>query len=197
MSEQNRKRMHHWNTPGHAHELTFSCYRRREYFFDHVACEILLEEIERARKIYSFKLWAYVVMPSHVHLLLWPKDAKYDIAKIQSGIKGIMSKRYGKYLAETDVARHDNFLLKKGEFASFLFWQPGGGFDRNLWNPKAIHDSISYIEANPVRRKLASTPEAWRWSSAFGRACNFGLVPDEFHASVVMINAQAQRIGVV
>jgi hypothetical protein len=39
--------------------------------------------------------------------------------------------------------------------------------------------------------------KAWQWSSAFSRVYNFGLVSDEFHAYVVMLNAQAQRIGVV
>ena len=37
----------------------------------------------------------------------------------------------------------------------FHFWQAGGGFDRNLWNPEAIDRAINYIEANPVRANLA------------------------------------------
>jgi hypothetical protein len=53
---------------------------------------------------------------------------------------------------------------KKGNFVchvspgpwekQFIFWQKGGGFDRNLWNAKAIHDSIRYIEA-----KLLHNPD--------------------------------------
>jgi putative transposase len=197
LSSPIRKRIHHWNTPGHAHELTFSCYRRQDYFSDGKACELFMDEVGKAREFYSFRLWAYVIMPNHVHLLIWPVLEKYDISKILSGIKGVMAKQYRKYLLETSSANHGGFLTGTGETASFTFWQPGGGFDRNLWNAKAIHDSIKYIESNPVRKKKVGAPEEWQWSSAFGRTYGIGLVPDEFHAPVLMHNAQSQRIGIV
>lgn len=68
----------------------------------------------------------------------------------------------------------------------FRFWQPGGGFDRNLWEPKAIHAAIGYIEANPVRKKLAINPEEYQWSSAYARRMNAGLVPDYFNIPVIL-----------
>jgi putative transposase len=79
----------------------------------------------------------------------------------------------------------------------FRFWQHGGGFDRNLWNAKAIHDAINYIEANPVRRGLASAPENYRWSSSYARVRNQGVVPDTFNMPVLMLNHHHQRIGVI
>ena len=39
-------------------------------------------------------------------------------------------------------------------------------FDRNLWNPEAIHCAINYIERNPAPANLAAALEAWSWSSA-------------------------------
>jgi REP element-mobilizing transposase RayT len=66
--------LHHYNTPGDAHELTFSCYRRQTFFNDSVACHMFLDELNKSRGIYDFKLWAYVLMPHHVHLLIWPLD---------------------------------------------------------------------------------------------------------------------------
>jgi hypothetical protein len=73
--------------------------------------------------------------------------------------------------------------------------QKGGGFDRNLWNAKAIHDSIGYIEANPVRSRLVAAPEEWKWSSAYARVHSKEIVPDTFALPVVLKNPQAQRIG--
>jgi len=92
MNPQNFKKIKHWNITGHAHELTFSCFHGRDYLSDTRACEILQEEIEKSRSVYHFKLWAYVIMPNHVHMLILPLKKEYDIAKILSGIKGIMSK---------------------------------------------------------------------------------------------------------
>jgi putative transposase len=177
--------------------FAFSCYRRSDYLCDDTACAMFIEELEKSRKIYSFKLRAYVLMPGHVHLFIWPENTSYNSAKILSGTKGIMSKRYSFYLQEKNKIRYDDFCINKRGRQSFIFWQPGGGFDRNLWNGKAIHDSIKYIENNPVRSHLVATPVAWKWSSAYTRFHKIGLIPDEFAIPVLLPNAQAQRIGVV
>jgi putative transposase len=135
-------------------------------------------------------------MPNHVHLLLWPQENKYDIAKIDCGIKGIFSKRHAAHLNKTDSSQYEEFIIENRGKKTFRFWQVGGGFDRNLWNAKAIHDSIKYIEANPIRRGLAAAPEDYRWSSAFSRARKDGVVPDTFNMPVHMANPQSQRLGV-
>ena len=200
-----RKKTHHYNTPGHAHlsrwqfflrdELTFSCYRREKHLNDKTACQILLEEIEKSRKIYSFKLLSYVLMPNHVHLLIWPEMNSYDISKILGGIKGIMSKQYKTFLMENDEETYRKYCINKRGKQTFIYWQPGGGFDRNLWNAKAIHDSIKYIEANPVRSRLVEAPSEWKWSSAYARLHNEGVIPDTCNISVNLYNAQSQSVG--
>ena len=73
--------------------------------------------------------------------------------------------------------------MSKGK-KTFRLLQPGGGFDRNLWTAKAIHYSINYIEANPVRAGYVETPEEWPWSSARARMTRTGLVPDDYHVPV-------------
>lgn len=191
---QYSKNLHHYNTPGHAHELTFSCYQGFKYFDDPVACEMLIDILNESRKLYQFSLWAYVIMPNHVHLLIWPANAGYDIAKIGSGIKGILSKRYGKHLFENDRQRRNQFLVTSHGLKTFRFWQPGGGFDRNLWNSMPVHNSIKYIEANPVRRGLAGSPEKYRWSSAWARATGEGAVPDIFDIPVFFFMIQKFKI---
>jgi putative transposase len=196
MIQQPRKKLHHYNSPGHAHELTFSCYRRQPFLVDSLACQIFMDELNRSRTIYSFKIWAYVLMPHHVHLLIWPLNHNYDIGKIESGIKGIMAKQYRKRLMETDPVKHDTFLVLAENEKQFVFWQKGGGFDRNLYNAKAIHDSIRYIEANPIRSGLVGETKEWQWSSAFARAHQNGVIPDTFAMPVEMQHPQAQRVGV-
>ncbi len=46
------------------------------------------------------------------------------------------------------------------------FWQPGGGYDRNIVSNDALYHAIKYIHANPVRRNLVARPTDWAWSSA-------------------------------
>jgi hypothetical protein len=95
------------------------------------------------------------------------------------------------------AALYDTFLLMINKRQKFVFRQKGGGFDGNLWNAKAVHDSTGYIEANPVRSRLVASPDEWKWSSAHARAHRKGVVPDTVALPVVLENPQAQRIGII
>ena len=167
----------HYNTAGHAHELTFSCYRRRRYFENEKSCEIFIAELEKAKKKHDFLIWAYVIMPNHVHVLIWPLNPVYDISRILQDFKSKTAIKCSKLLKN---------IWQKKESEDFKFWQAGGGFDRNLWNALAIHSAIKYIEGNPVRGGLAAKQELWQWSSAYARKNNTGLIPDVYKIPVLM-----------
>ena len=136
-----------------------------------------MEELDGARTEFQFYLWAYVLMPNHVHLLIYPYRDAHDISTILQAVKGRTSKRYGALLREKRPKRYERYLVRIGAKRKFRFWQAGRGFDRNLWNPEAIHPAINYIEANPVRANLVGAPEDWIWSSAHARATGCGVVP--------------------
>lgn len=173
-----RKKMKHYNEPGHAHELTFSFYRRRPYGNDPFFCRIFLEELDSTRKSQDFLIWAYVIMPSHVHMLIYPKSKEYDIAEILQHIKGKTSNRYRNLLKDKNPKLLEDFsVILKGN-KTFRLWQAGGGFDRNLWNAEPIHKSIKYIESNPVRARFVENPEDWEWSSAYAWKNGRGVIPD-------------------
>ena len=52
-----------YNDPGHAHELTFSCFRKYRFLCKERTCEWLADAIEAAREKLQFNLWAFVFMP--------------------------------------------------------------------------------------------------------------------------------------
>ena len=41
------------------------------------------------------------------------------------------------------------------------FWQPGGGYDRNITTTATLRAMIEYLHANPVRRGLVAKAEDW------------------------------------
>jgi putative transposase len=55
---------------------------------------------------------------------------------------------------------------RRGTKSERLFWQSGGGFDRNVIEPKTLMKRIDYVHMNPVSRGLVQRPEEWFWSSA-------------------------------
>lgn len=62
----------------------------------------------------------------------------------------------------------DDLLLtvREGKRVRHRFWQPGGGYDRNVTDLASLRLMIDYIHANPVKRGLVKRPEDWEWSSA-------------------------------
>jgi hypothetical protein len=47
-----------------------------------------------------------------------------------------------------------------------LFWQSGGGYDRNIISGKTLLQMIDYLHLNPVRKSLVPKAADWKWSSA-------------------------------
>jgi len=52
------------------HYVTFTCYHRAGFLTTPRARDILVHNLERARRWYGFYIVGYVVMPEHVHLLV-------------------------------------------------------------------------------------------------------------------------------
>lgn len=127
----------------------------------------MVEAIHQCRTKHAVHLWAYVLMPEHVHLLIWPTGDAYSISKILSTLKQPVSKRALLYVRE-----HAPGFLQRMEdrrpngIVSHRFWQRGGGYDRNVTEPQTVWKEIEYIHANPVRRGLCQRPSDWSWSSA-------------------------------
>src|SRR4051812_1984620 len=75
-----RKRCKRYNTPGQAHYLTFSCFHRQAFLSRDRSRQWLIDAIILSRAKHEFDLWAYVIMPEHAHLLVFPRRAAYDIS---------------------------------------------------------------------------------------------------------------------
>src|SRR5882724_6933630 len=88
-----RKICKRYNDPRHAHALTFSCFKRQLFLSKDRSRRWLIEAIDRARLKHRFHVWAYVIMPEHAHLLIWPTEAKYDISEILNSIKQSVANR--------------------------------------------------------------------------------------------------------
>ena len=89
------------------------------------------------------RVYGYVVMPSHVHLLLSETDEKLLSTAIQ-GLKISVAK-----LAKAECAK---------------FWQKRY-YDTNLRSYEKFVEKLRYAHRNPVRAGLVKKPEDWKWSS--------------------------------
>jgi putative transposase len=165
MPAPHRKTCRRFDVPGDAHCLTFSCFQRLRLFSRERSCSWMLQALELGRTRQQYDLWAYVVMPEHVHTVLCPRP-NVRIASILTTLKQSVAKRAIVWLRE----EAPEFLVRLEDKqpngrCSYRFWQRGGGYDRNLRTVGDIHQKIEYVHANPVRRGLVPSPEEWPWSS--------------------------------
>jgi len=159
-------RRRNFNEPGHAHQLTFSCYHHFPFLTAERTCRWLADSLCEVRRELQVDLWAYVFMPEHVHIILHPRNATYDIAAIRQAIKEPVARKAMNYLVETDSDWLERVTVRKGNRIRRFFWQPGGGYDRNITEPATLRKMIDYIHLNPVRRGLVGHARDWFWSSA-------------------------------
>jgi putative transposase len=159
-----------FNIPGHTHFLTFSCWERQPFLTDQHTCTEFTKALDKGRRIEQFDIGAYVLMPEHVHLLIRPRREVYAMAKILRRVK----EGFSRNILRDWRKHHPERLMDCADTGCnptrYRFWQPGGGFDQNLWSHNAIRNAVTYIEANPIRRGLVGSTLEWEWSSARSRA---------------------------
>lgn len=91
----------------------------------------------------------WVVMPNHVHVILWPMP-NFTLSEILKGRK-------------RHTARQANLILgRTGE----TFWQRES-YDHWIRNDEEKSRIRRYIRMNPVNARLCKAPEDWKWSSAW------------------------------
>jgi putative transposase len=155
------------NTPGDAHELTFSCFRRLPLLGKDRSRQWLIEALDQARRRRNFSLWAYVIMPEHVHVVVWPREAVYEVRLIRTALKVPVQRKALAFLRRQAPAFLERLRDEQPNGAvHYRFWQRGGGYDRNIREPATLRTMMDYLHNNPVRRGLVKQPTDWPWSSA-------------------------------
>ena len=125
---------------------------------------MLAESLTNACVRHDMALWAYVFMPEHVHLLVWPRQTEYSISVFLQAIKQPLSRRIIRFHKEHRT--HQLQQMATGQKKQlYRFWQAGGGYDRNIVSRDTAWNEIHYIHQNPVRRELVEHPGDWTYSS--------------------------------
>ena len=158
--------MKHYDVPGHLHFLTFSTNQRLQLLTNDILRKILAQRINESLEEHSFQLSAFVFMPEHVHMLVWPQRETYSMGDFLHSVKHASSLRIENYFRSINSSLIQKLTVNERPGTTcFRFWQEGGGFDRNAWSEKYLRSTLDYIHKNPVKRRLVKSPDRWRWSS--------------------------------
>jgi putative transposase len=131
--------------PGLPHHVTQRGNRREAIFFEdgdqEIYCDMLAEQLRKS----DVEVWAYCLLPNHVHLILKPRQA--------DGM--------GRALGEAH-RRYTNFANARGRWTGQLFQSR---FASVAMDESHLRATVSYVSLNPVRARLVSRAEEWSWSS--------------------------------
>ena len=130
------KRYHH---TAQSHFVTFCCYHRRLLFTTDQSRQIFEAALERVRHNFRLRVYGYVVMLEHVHLLL-SEPERDTLADALKSLKQGVARRL---IAD---AAH--------------FWQKRY-YDFNVRNHEQFIEKLHYIHCNPVRAGLCERPPDW------------------------------------
>ncbi|MCD6249842.1 MAG: transposase [candidate division Zixibacteria bacterium] len=115
-------------------------------------CPIIIEELNKTRSLFRLSIISYVIMPSHIHLLLGFPNIE-DLSKSIQSFKSISSRQV-KQLSVPE-------LVENG----YKLWKPRFD-DLIVTSEKQLKIKMEYIHNNPVRAGLVEAAEDWRYSSA-------------------------------
>jgi putative transposase len=185
------RRFHHSQ---HSHFITFTCYHRFCNLDGNYHRDAVVNALENARVRYNFRVYGFVVMPEHVHLLI-SEPERGTVANAIQSFKISSSKRCaalgGAHFGASggphsgafggphfgalsrNVGTPARSTVQSSE-ERLPFWQRRY-YDRNIRDYAEFREKLRYIHGNPVKRGLCANPEDWLWSSfrhyATGESC--------------------------
>jgi REP element-mobilizing transposase RayT len=136
-------------------------FRQVENFLDRSSGECVLRRPDIAELVASalrffdgerYRLDVWVVMPNHVHAVLWPMP-NHALSEVLHSWKRFTARETNKRLQRVGQA----------------LWQPES-YDHWIRNDEEHARCCRYTVNNPVKARLCAAPEEWRWSSAWRSA---------------------------
>ena len=113
------------------HALTFSCYHRFQFLDRDRTRQWFVEALQIELLKWPIDLWAWVIMPEHVHLIVSPREPGISVGRFAGRVKEAVSRRAVVWLKEHSPEWLARITVVEGTKTRHRFWQPGGGYDRN------------------------------------------------------------------
>lgn len=132
--------------PGLPHHVTQRGTRRQQTFFHDDDYETYLALMSEWCRTYHVQVWAYCLMPNHVHLIAVPET--------EEGLARAIGEAHRRYTRRINLREKWRGHLWQERFTSFPM------------DESYLLAAVRYIEMNPVAAGMAVLPGEYRWSSA-------------------------------
>lgn len=120
--------------------------------------------LEQAHARYGLRILAYILMPNHFHLVLWPRrDQSAELSHFMRWLQLTHTQRWHAHYHSSGTGP-----LYQGRFKAFPIQtrRPGDAWSESSL---ALRRVCRYVERNALRAKLVTRAEEWPWSSLHRR----------------------------
>jgi putative transposase len=131
--------------PGLPHHVTQRGNGGARTFFDDDDYTLYRDLLAASCRAAEVDVWAWCLMPNHVHLILVPSDVV--------GLRRALAPLHRRYAGVIHARRK-----RTGHF-----WQ--GRFGCVVMDEEHLAAALRYVSLNPVRARLVGRARDWRWSS--------------------------------
>ena len=132
--------------PGVPHHVTQRGNRRQTTFFSEADYRYYIAQMAESCRRNGVEVWAYGLMPNHVHLIAVPQK--------EDSLRAAVAEAHRRYTRRVNFRENWRGHLWQERFASFPM------------DERHLLVAARYVERNPVRAGLAARPEEYPWSSA-------------------------------
>jgi putative transposase len=132
--------------PDLPHHVTQRGNRRERVFFDDDDYRAYLSLVAGAARQAGTAIWAYCLMPNHVHFIMVPSH--------EDGLRATFAEAHRRYTAR---------IHAREQWTGHL-WQ--GRFSSTCMDERHLLAAARYVPMNPVRAGLVAKASDWPWSSA-------------------------------
>jgi len=143
--------------------VTFTVHQWADVFTRKQYIEILIDSLKFCQSEKGLKIYAWVVMSNHVHLILRSDDNK--LSDIIRDFKKYTSTKIVKAIEENKKESRRSWLLwllKKED--KIWFWEEGY-HGEEITTPDFFETKLNYIHLNPVRAGMVEKGEDYIYSS--------------------------------
>ncbi len=132
--------------PGLPHHVTQRGNRGERTFFKDDDYALYLDLLAESKTKAGSEIWAYCLMPNHVHLIVVPSE--------EDGLRRTVSDLHRRYTGYINARARTTGHLWQGRYGSVVM------------DEEHLVTALHHVSHNPVRAGLVKHAEDWPWSSA-------------------------------
>ena len=151
--------------PTHPHFITCTILHWIPIFTRTETTDIIYDTLKYLQQADNLKLYAYVILENHLHLIASSEDIGKSMRKFKSYTAKLILQLLQKQNVKTILDQLAFYKKAHKKTAQYQLWQEGIA-PKLIQTETMMLERISYIHNNPIKRGYIDNPKDWRYSSA-------------------------------